>query len=145
MPSWETFAVIVIWLMVRRWRRWRRSGHAALSSPQSSPSSRRTVQSPSWLAEADPSRIAHTSKCENCRVEALIPMSHTRLERRPWRLVWVCQVCGRQSRALCHAEVIPVLESWDRAGGTSLSMREVADMVQVDLDALNRAIEEELL
>jgi RNase P subunit RPR2 len=142
---WESLLVIVIWLTVKRLRRWRRSGHAALSSPQSRASSRRTAQSPSWLADADPSRIAHTSKCENCRVEALIPMSSTRLERRPWRLVWICQVCGRQSRALCHAEVVPVLESWDRAGGTSLSMREVADMVQVDLDELNAAIVEELL
>jgi hypothetical protein len=35
--------------------------------------------------------------------------------------------------------------SWDRAGGTSLSMREVAEMVRVDLDELNAAIEDELL
>jgi hypothetical protein len=33
---------------------------------------------------------------------------------------------------------------WDRAGGTTLSMREVAAMVRLDLDALNDAIEEEL-
>jgi len=33
---------------------------------------------------------------------------------------------------------------WDRVGGTSLSMREVADMVSVDLDELNAAIEDEL-
>jgi hypothetical protein len=71
-------------------------------------------------------------------------MAVTRLERRPWRIVWSCRVCGRQSRALCHAEVVPVLVAWDRAGGMSLSMREVAEMVQVDLDVLNAAIEEEL-
>ena len=33
---------------------------------------------------------------------------------------------------------------WDQAGGMCLSMREVADMVQVDLDEFNRAIAEEL-
>jgi hypothetical protein len=72
-------------------------------------------------------------------------MSHTRVERRPWRLVWICQVCGRQSRAACPPELVGMFVSWDRAGGTSLSMREVAEMVQVDLDELNAAIEDELL
>jgi len=38
-----------------------------------------------------------------------------------------------------------VFIGWDRAGGTTLSMREVAEMVQVDLDELNAAIEDELL
>jgi hypothetical protein len=33
---------------------------------------------------------------------------------------------------------------WDEAGGMSLSMREVAEMVQVDLDEFNRAIADEL-
>jgi hypothetical protein len=39
---------------------------------------------------------------------------------------------------------VPVFVRWETAGGMSLSMREVADMVSVDLDELNRAIEEEL-
>jgi hypothetical protein len=38
-----------------------------------------------------------------------------------------------------------VFTGWDKAGGTSLSMREVADLVNVDLDALNRAVADELL
>jgi hypothetical protein len=97
------------------------------------------------LADADPSHIAHNGKCENCGVESVVPMRWTRLERRPWRLVWICQVCGRQSRALCPPELVSVMQGWDRAGGTSLSMREVADMVRVDLDELNAAIEDELL
>jgi hypothetical protein len=33
---------------------------------------------------------------------------------------------------------------WDEAGGMSLSMREVAEMVQVDLEEFNRAIADEL-
>jgi hypothetical protein len=72
-------------------------------------------------------------------------MSRTRLERHPWRIVWWCAVCGRQSRAPCPAELVGLFSSWDKAGGTSLSMREVADLVRVDLDALNRAVEDELL
>jgi hypothetical protein len=145
MPWSESLLVIVIWLMVRRWRRWRRSDRDALNSRPSSRSSLPTVRSPSWLADADPARIAHTSRCENCGVESLVPMAQTRLERRPWRIVWICQVCGKQARALCNPETVPVLTSWDKAGGMSLSMREVAEMVRVDLDELNAAIEEELL
>jgi hypothetical protein len=72
-------------------------------------------------------------------------MSRTRVERRPWRLVWWCDVCGRQSRAKVPPELVPVFIGWDRAGGTTLSMREVSEMVQVDLDELNAAIEDELL
>jgi hypothetical protein len=41
--------------------------------------------------------------------------------------------------------LVPVFVGWDRAGGTTLSMREVAEMVQVDLAELNAAIEDELL
>jgi hypothetical protein len=41
--------------------------------------------------------------------------------------------------------LVPVFVGWDKAGGTSLSMREVAELVQVDLDELNTAIEDELL
>jgi hypothetical protein len=72
-------------------------------------------------------------------------MGRTRLERHPWRLVWWCEVCGRQSRARCPVEMVPLFVSWDRVGGTTLSMSEVADMVAVDLDMLNEAIADELL
>lgn len=58
--------------------------------------------------------------------------------------MWWCAVCGRQSNAVCPPELVPMFVGWDQAGGTSLSMREVADMVQVDLDEFNRAIADEL-
>ena len=72
-------------------------------------------------------------------------MQRTRLERRPWRIVWWCAVCGRQSRLRVSPELVQVLSEWDRAGGTSLSMREVADMVQVDLGEFERAVRDEIL
>jgi hypothetical protein len=144
MPWWEISVVVVIWLMVRRSRRSKRSVPGAHNSPRSSLLLPPTVQKSSWLAEADPSRIAHDGTCENCGVQAAVPMQRTRLERRPWRIVWWCAVCGRQSRAMVAPELVPVLVAWDRAGGMSLSMREVAEMVQVDLDELNRAVEDEL-
>ena len=95
--------------------------------------------------DADPERVAHQSPCRNCGVEVAVPMRDSRLERHPWRLVWWCRVCGKQSKALVHPELLLTLLSWDKVYGTSLSMREVAEMVAVDLDELNRAIEDELL
>ena len=144
MPWWEIGVVAVIWLMVRSWRRSRRSVRAAHNFQRSKRSSPLTEQKRNWLAEADPERIGHQSVCENCAAQVVVPFRVTRLERRPWRLTWWCQVCGMQARALVPPELVPVLVEWDRAFGTSLSLREVADMVRVDLDELNAAIEDEL-
>ena len=145
MPVWESIVVLVIWRMVRGWRRSKRSGRAVPNSQRYSQSSQPTVRNPNSVANADPERISHNGKCEWCGVEAVVPMVRTRIERRPWRLVWWCDVCGRQSRARVPVELVDVFVSWDRAGGTTLSMREVVEMVQVDLDVLNAAIEDELL
>jgi transcription elongation factor Elf1 len=130
--------------MVRSWRRSRRSAHDGRNSPHSKPLSLLTEQKRNWLADADPTRIGHQSQCDHCRAETIVPFRLTRVERRPWRLVWWCSVCGRQARASVPPELVPVMVEWDRAFGTSLSMREVADMVRVDLDELNAAIEDEL-
>lgn len=74
-----------------------------------------------------------------------MPLSRTRLERRPWRLVWWCHVCGKQSRSSCPPELVPQFLEWDRVGGLAVSMREVAEMVGVSLDEVERAIADELL
>lgn len=145
MPSWESIVIVGTLLMVIVWRRWRRSDHDVLSSPPFRPSSERTEQRRNLLADADPERIAHNNVCRNCGCAIPVSMTRTRLERRPWRLVWRCELCGSQQKVPCPPEVIETFIEWDRAGGTSLSMREVAEMVQVDLDALNRAIEDEIL
>jgi hypothetical protein len=142
---WVVIVVTVTWLTLLALRRWRRSVHAEHKSPQSSRSSQRIVQKRNLLADSDPSLIAHDSKCERCGVQMPVPMRLSRVERRPWRLVWWCRVCGRQSRALIPDEIVGTLTGWDRAFGTSLSLREVADMARVDLDELNAAIEDELL
>ena len=97
------------------------------------------------LANADPERIAHNGVCQNCGCDIPVPMTRTRLERRPWRLVWWCQVCGSQQKVPCPPEVIALFAEWDRAGGTSLSMREVSEMVQTGMDEFERAVQDEIL
>jgi hypothetical protein len=144
MPWWEISVVCVIWLTVRSWRRSKRSGPDVPNSPRYSPSSLLTVPKPNLLADLHPSKIQHDGVCQNCGVQAAVPLQRTRLERRPWRIVWWCAVCGRQSNARCPDELVPMFVRWDEAGGTSLSMREVADMVDADLDEFNRAIADEL-
>ena len=145
MPLWESIVVLGIWLMVKRWLRWRRSDPDALSSPLYRPSSERTGQRRNLLADADPERIAHNGVCRDCGCDIPVSMTRTRLERRPWRLVWRCQVCGSQQKVTCPPEVIETFIEWDRAGGTSLSMREVAEMVQTDLAEFERAVQDEIL
>lgn len=145
MPLWETCVVIVIWLMVRRWRRSKRSGRVAPNLAPSNRSSPLTEQKRNLLANANPAEVLHQARCEHCKAEAMVPMQRTRLERRPWRIVWWCAVCGKQSRALVPPELVPTLVGWDRVYGTSLSLREVAEWVDVDVDELSQAVEDELL
>ena len=144
MEGWEIIGVVVTWLTVKSWRRWRLSARAGRNFPHSSPSSQPTVRKSNSLAALHPSKIQHDGRCENCGVQTAVPLQRTRLERRPWRIVWWCAVCGQQAKAHCPDELVPMFVQWDQAGGMSMSMREVADMVQVDLDEFNRAIAEEL-
>ena len=145
MPLWESIVVLGIWLTVRRWLRWRRSVHGAPNSPHYRRSSQHIAQRSSLLANADPERIAHNGVCRSCGSDVPVPMTRTRLERRPWRLVWRCEVCGSQQKVACPPEALGAFIAWDRAGGTSLSMREVADMAQTDLAEFERAMQEEIL
>ena len=145
MPWSEIVAVTVTLLMVRSWRRWRRSGRVAPNSQRFSRSSQLTEQKRNLLDSADAGDVAHLSRCEHCKAEAPVPMRRTRLERRPWRIVWWCAVCGRQSRALVPPELVPTMVGWDTAYGTSLSLREVVEFATVDVDELGQAVEDELL
>ena len=97
------------------------------------------------LANADPERIAHNGVCRSCGSDVPVPITQTRLERRPWRLVWRCVVCGSQQKVACPPEAVETFIAWDRAGGTTLSMREWAYMVQTDLGEFERAVREEIL
>lgn len=145
MRWWVIIASVVIWQTLKELLAWRRSVLAGRNSRPSSRSSLPTVQNPNSLTDVDPALIQHDGKCENCGSQVAVPLSRTRLERSPWRIVWWCEVCGRQSRAICPDELVPVFVKWDTAGGMGLSIREVADMVSVSLDDVQQAIEDELL
>lgn len=145
MPLWESFVVTVTLLTAFARLRLKRSERDAHSSPPSSHSSPPTDPKLNLLADADPSRIGHQSVCETCGYEDIIAMRSTRLERRPWRLVWRCEVCGNQSRAKCPPQLVPVFIEWDRAFGTTISLREVVEFNKSDLDEFERAVEDELL
>lgn len=93
----------------------------------------------------DPDRVAHDGPCNRCGARSPVLLAQCRLERRPWRLVWRCASCNSLARVRVNAEALPILLSMDRAGGMPLSLREVARMVEVDLDALNDALGDEVL
>lgn len=145
MRLWESFVVTVTLLTVFALLRWKPSAPDARNSRPSSRSSPHTDPRRTLLAEADPRRVGHDSVCEVCKSEVVVPMAQTRVERRPWRLVWRCSVCGAQSRARCPEELVPTFIAWDRAYGTSISMRELVEFMKTDLDGLSQAFEDELL
>ena len=97
------------------------------------------------LADADARHVFWDSTCEVCLSEVMMPIAHARLERRPWRLVWRCSVCGAQSRVRCPDELVSTFIAWDRAYGTSVSMRELVEFIKTDLDELEKAVQDELL
>jgi len=75
----------------------------------------------------------------------VVPMTACRLERKPWRLVWRCEHCGRSSMTLVRADVVPMLFDLEVAGGLMLSMRESELWSRADADDLTEAFADELL
>lgn len=88
---------------------------------------------------------AHQSPCSRCRAVSLVSMSSTRLEERPWRLVWACEFCGYVSvRAVPRALIGTLVEMFDRAGGSAISRREVREFESLDPDLFEEFIVEEI-
>jgi hypothetical protein len=144
MPWWEICVTLVIWRMAYVSRRSKQYEADAHSSPPSSPSLPHTSLRPT-LPALDPDRTMHDSLCRVCRARVPVPLKVTRLESRPWRLTWRCQVCGNQAAVKVAAEALPVLLNMDRAGGMPLSRREADRFAQVRQDEFDAAVREELL
>jgi transcription elongation factor Elf1 len=144
MPWLEISVVLVIWLTVKGRRRSRRSAQGAANclpySRSSQPTSRRQT-----LPELDPDRTMHQSTCRACGVEDLVALRATRLERKPWRLVWKCESCGDMSAVRLAAVLVGPMIELDRAGGMALSIREVKDFEAADQDEFEAAVSDELL
>ena len=140
----EISATIVIWLTVKGWLRWRRSALDARSSRQSSRSSQPTSQR-RILRELDPDRTMHDSVCQWCRSQIPVPLSISRLEARPWRLTWRCEVCGMQAKVKVTLEALPLMLALDRVGGMPVSRREADRIASLDEVEFDRALREEIL
>ena len=93
----------------------------------------------------DPDRTAHDSRCQWCRAKVPVLLAETRLESRPWRLVWRCRVCGNVARTRVHDDALPVLLALDRAGGMPLSTREVERFAKASDAEWDAALTDEVL
>jgi len=70
-------------------------------------------------------------------------MAITRLERRPWRLVWRCRVCSELSqRRLTRTDAGVVAEWFDVAYGSQVSIREVEAIERLTPDAFEVLLRE---
>ena len=74
-----------------------------------------------------------------------MPLSRTRLERRPWRLVWVCESCGDEAHVPAPPDLIGPMRELDRAGGAAISVREARAFAAMSADEFETALRDELL
>jgi len=87
----------------------------------------------------------HDSVCQWCRSQIPVPLSISRLEARPWRLTWRCEVCGMQAKVKVTLEALPLMLALDRVGGMPVSRREADRIASLDEVEFDRALREEIL
>lgn len=98
------------------------------------------------MSALDRPESAHDSPCSRCKIEALVPMRVTRLERRPWRLIWDCSFCDSRSVRRVEPEFVGTLiDLFDVAGGSQLSMRELIDFQRMSEETFEALIREQIL
>lgn len=134
----ETLLMLAVWLLLKRY------GPGVRRSVPSRHSSKPTVPKRS-LQGLDPDKAQVQSPCVGCGVMRFVTLTATRLEGPPWRVWWSCAECGTDSYADCPPQFAVAMMGLDRAGGTSLSKRELKGFRRVSVRDVNRAIAEELL
>ena len=76
------------------------------------------------MSDLDPDRTLHDAPCLACGARTPIPIARTRLERRPWRLVWTCPTCDEVTAFPAPEDLVVPMQRLDRAGGAAISVRE---------------------
>ena len=97
------------------------------------------------MPELDPARTAHESRCRFCNAQVLVPLVDTRLEYKPWRIVWRCRVCNNMATTKVEPEMVPALLRLQRAGGMAMSVREADYLRDESLERFNRKVQDFLL
>ena len=133
MGWWEIFATVGMLLMLFVRQHSKRSGPGARSSLPFRRSFTRT-RPKQTSSGRDHGRTFHITGCPRCRMIGPIPLTVTRLEWRPWRVVWDCTGCGRTVSALVGEDALDVLLAAEVAGGMRLSEREIEEASLVDWD-----------
>lgn len=97
------------------------------------------------MSDLDPDRTLHDAPCLACGARLTVPLSRTRLERRPWRFVWWCEACGDLAQFPAPPDLIGPMRRLDRAGGAAISVREVRRFEGASAAEWEDAVREELL
>ena len=138
--------LVAIWLLASLRRLERRLERGGRSSRLSSRSSTLTGLRPSSPVSAlDPDRTFHDAPCLGCRSREPVPLTKTRLERRPWRLVWTCESCGDEAQFPAPPDLIPQMRGLERVGGAAISVREARRFATATADEFESAVRDELL
>ena len=138
--------LIAIWLLVKLRLLERRFGPDARSSLPSSRSSTRTGLRPSSPVSAlDPERTFHDAPCLTCGFRDRVALARTRLERRPWQLVWTCASCGDEAHFPSPPDLIRPMLAMEKAGGVGISVREARAFAKASADEFEAAVRDELL
>lgn len=146
--TWLSAVCVVIVIMpmvfvLRLLRRFVRAVHNCLPYSRFSPHTRRRRSLRG--RRLDPDATAHYQPCVRCGLQAVVPLTACRLERGPWRLVWLCRSCGEPTAAIVRLDLVPWLLDLEVAGGLMLSLRELELWARADEDDLSEAFADELL
>ena len=97
------------------------------------------------MSALDPDRTFHDAPCLGCRSREPVPLAKTRLERRPWRLVWTCVSCGDEAHFPAPPDLVRRMRQLERAGGAAISVREARQFAAATADEFETALRTELL
>ena len=97
------------------------------------------------MSDLDPERTLHDAPCLSCGARLTVPLARTRLEKRPWRLVWRCEACDRDAEFPAPPDLIGPMRRLERVGGVAISVREARAFAQLSHDEFDQAVREELL